>query len=187
MKKYYVYIGKLDNRVVYVGRGSGDRLWHLNSGCSHVYEANKNHFKGDMKVEVTIFRSDLSREDADILEKELILELKPEWNKTHNNYSYTGHRKTKSKTKPSTSQYLGVSYRHKGVGKGANKMYWRASVEINRKIIEIGHFHTEIAAAVARDRYVINHNLNKYLNFPDQDLNVVLLDGLGYTSLRIGS
>ena len=45
-RDYYVYTGYSDGELVYIGRGSGNRKLHLNSGVSHVHKANKLHFLG---------------------------------------------------------------------------------------------------------------------------------------------
>jgi hypothetical protein len=73
-----VYIGRVDDQVVYVGEGRKDRHMHLNSGISNVYFANKHHFRGG-KVEIEVVPL-MSKEEGVIKEKELIQELNPLWN-----------------------------------------------------------------------------------------------------------
>lgn len=69
-----------DGICLYVGEGKEDRWKHIISGTSHVYEANKWHFLG-RKVEVNILAEGLLKVEAEELEKQKILELKPAWNK----------------------------------------------------------------------------------------------------------
>lgn len=75
-----VYAGYYDDTCVYVGEGKPDRYLHLNSGVSHVYEANYYHHTGKY-IEVRVLAKDLSKEEALALESNLILELRPLWNK----------------------------------------------------------------------------------------------------------
>lgn len=82
---FEVYIGRIANEVVYVGQGKLDRHKHLNSGVSHVYEANMAHFTGKT-VEVDLLLLP-SKELAISKESELIQELQPRWNKIGNNSS----------------------------------------------------------------------------------------------------
>lgn len=77
--KFEVYIGRLDNRVVYVGEGRKGRWKHLNSGMSNVYFANKAHFEGK-EIEIEIIPVDCKKA-AQEMELKLILELQPLWNK----------------------------------------------------------------------------------------------------------
>lgn len=83
---HIVYIGRLGGEVVYVGEGVEDRYLHLNSGVSHVYEANRAHFE-DKTIDVEIYRESLTKEYAMGVEKELIVELQPLWNRTHTDKS----------------------------------------------------------------------------------------------------
>lgn len=81
-RRFIVYEGSLDGAVVYVGMGSEDRHLHLNSGVSHLYEANKAHFKGKNML-VEIVEAGLSKEAALQLERRLIEEKQPAWNSTY--------------------------------------------------------------------------------------------------------
>lgn len=81
-RRFIVYEGSLDGVVVYVGMGSEDRHLHLNSGVSHLYDANKAHFKGK-KILVQIVKAGLSKEAALQLERHLIEEKQPVWNSTY--------------------------------------------------------------------------------------------------------
>lgn len=80
MSDSIVYTGYYDGVCMYVGEGKPDRWKHLNSGTSHVYEANKHHFEGKT-LKVDIVCEGLSKAEATRTEKALILELKPAWNK----------------------------------------------------------------------------------------------------------
>lgn len=82
MENNHIVYAAFDNNGVclYVGEGKEDRWKHIISGTSHVYEANKWHFLG-RKIEVKILADNLLKRDAERIEKDKILELKPAWNK----------------------------------------------------------------------------------------------------------
>ena len=80
MRDFIVYIGYLGDVCVYVGQGNPSRHLHLNSGISHVYQANQSHFDGKI-INVTVLHSGLSQKDSIDLEKECISKYKPLWNK----------------------------------------------------------------------------------------------------------
>lgn len=73
--KYYVYFVCVNDKIVYVGKGSGDRYKHAVSGSSSVPELNKHFFSGD-KIEVYEVYSGLSEEDAFYYESEFVYVLK---------------------------------------------------------------------------------------------------------------
>ena len=75
-----VYLGKVGDKVVYVGQGVPTRPAHLNSGVSACYLANKHHFKG-RSAEIEIVAEGLCKPEAVKLESELIRELQPVWNR----------------------------------------------------------------------------------------------------------
>jgi len=77
--KYEVYMGIYKNEVVYIGEGKEGRSSHLNSGISHVYQANKLHF-ADGVVKIEIVETFNTKEEAKRLELKLIEEMNPEWN-----------------------------------------------------------------------------------------------------------
>ena len=77
-----VYIGKLDGAVVYIGEGIHGRHKHLNSGVSNVYSANRIHFAAK-SLDVEIYKDGISKQEAIELEKQLIEELNPLWNRTN--------------------------------------------------------------------------------------------------------
>ncbi len=62
----------------------------------------------------------------------------------------------KRKRKGTQSKYRGVSYRISG---------WRSRIGINGKTINIGSFKTELEAARAFDRYILENNLPNKRNF----------------------
>lgn len=77
---YEVYIGRLDGVVVYIGEGKLGRHKHLNSGLSHVYEANRAHFE-HKTIEIEIVGLFPSKECVRKKESELITYYKPLWNR----------------------------------------------------------------------------------------------------------
>jgi hypothetical protein len=79
---FYVYQGSINGVIVYIGMGSKDRYFHLNSGVSHLYLANKAHFDGVEVLTEKIYES-VSKEEALELEKELIKIHQPVWNSTY--------------------------------------------------------------------------------------------------------
>lgn len=82
LNKYEVYVCKFKGEVVYVGQGLIGRSKHCNSGVSHVYELNKIHFSETTNVLVTdVVKFFKNKESALALENELILKLKPKFNK----------------------------------------------------------------------------------------------------------
>jgi len=60
-----------------------------------------------------------------------------------------------------SSKYFGVSFHNR---KDIKKK-WRAKIGILGVVVEIGHYMTELEAAIARDEYVINNELDYPLNF----------------------
>ena len=85
---YEVYIGMLDGEIVYVGEGVIGRHKHLNSGVSNVYSANRIHFNCGY-IDVEVVHSGLNKQEATELEKQLIYEFKPTWNKRQRQYYRT--------------------------------------------------------------------------------------------------
>ena len=77
--RYVVYIAHDGDTVVYVGQGVGHRYKHVNSGCSHVYELNKDHFnKIEYHIEVLLVND---KEFAEELEEIFIAMFTPKYNK----------------------------------------------------------------------------------------------------------
>lgn len=89
-----VYIGRVANRIVYIGEGRSNRHKHLNSGTSNVYEANKFHFEGGV-IDVELIPCN-SKESAQQLEAELLSTYNPVWNKIGTDHYEK--RKTLAKT-----------------------------------------------------------------------------------------
>jgi hypothetical protein len=68
-------------------------------------------------------------------------------------------------TKTTSSKYIGVT--HAKTGKP-----WVAQATLNRKNFFLGSFNTEVEAAKARDRFVLEHNKeHARLNFPVEKTN----------------
>lgn len=82
MSKNIIYFCFIDNDLTYIGRGQDGREFHLNTGMSHVYEANRAHFEGkEFKIHKFLCSS---KEESIKLEKDLIRSLNPLWNKQYN-------------------------------------------------------------------------------------------------------
>lgn len=70
-KEYYVYLCFVDNVLRYVGKGTGDRFKHCNSGKSTCALLNRDYFN-DCKFNIVIYKDGLTEKDALAAEKELI-------------------------------------------------------------------------------------------------------------------
>ena len=157
---YYIYIARIDSKIVYIGKGTGDRYLHLNSGTSHIYEANQHHFSGGQPVEIEFIMCP-DEESALDRESKLIREFCPAWNKMHTGKPMIRRKGIKtSKNKNSTSDYYGVGYSSR-----SRKNPWRAFYTENRVKHHIGNYPDEVSAAIARDEYVLDNNLEQRLNF----------------------
>lgn len=178
--KWYVYVGKYDDKIVYIGKGKDMRYTHLNSGVSSCYYANKVHFEGG-SVDVSIVEYFQSSEEVLLYERQLIIETQPEWNIIFS----TGKPRYKGKAggsgkgvkrKTDRSKFMGVSYKTKGSGgKRGKEKHWRAKIEQNGRSIHIGYYAREIDAAIARDLYIVNNGLDEFpLNFPEKNYSEVL-------------
>ncbi len=77
--RYYVYCGMVNRELVYIGKGTGSRTNHLNSGTSSCYKANKAHFNGHT-IEVMFMVTDMIESKALEVEARLIMKFKPAWN-----------------------------------------------------------------------------------------------------------
>ena len=71
------------------------------------------------------------------------------------------------KHKNSSSKYFGVCRFIPKIG----NPFWIGTVRDNRKNVRLGNFKTEIEAALAYDKYVIEHDLLNPLNFPEDYIN----------------
>jgi len=79
LTKYLVYAAKYNNEIVYIGSGVNGRENHCLSGCSHVYELNKLHFKREV-VSILVLGRFNEKEESLVAEKALIVEHKPKYN-----------------------------------------------------------------------------------------------------------
>lgn len=70
-KEYYVYLCFVDNVLRYVGKGTGDRFKHCNSGKSTCALLNRDYFN-DCKFNIVIYKDGFTEKDALAAEKELI-------------------------------------------------------------------------------------------------------------------
>ena len=83
---YYTYRVDVDGECFYIGMGKGCRIKHCLSGVSQNYELNKLHFNPAGKViECYKVEEGLSKQEATIKEKSLIVDLRPKANKTMKN------------------------------------------------------------------------------------------------------
>lgn len=165
--QYYVYIGTLEEQIVYIGMGQGTRFQHLYSGVSKIYPANKAHFEGKT-IRSKIAKRFSNRKEALAEEKRLIQLYRPIWNVLYNkDYTTREDRSVRTstnvgcigaKTANATSKYMGVS-------KSGSK--WTAYCKNKGVKKHIGKFHEEIDAAKARDRYILLHDIPYPLNFID--------------------
>lgn len=84
LKNKEVYVTKdVDGEVLYIGYGNIGRHKHCNSGISHVYELNEMFFlKGRDSILVEVVKQGLTKQQAEKLERELIIGLQPKFNKS---------------------------------------------------------------------------------------------------------
>lgn len=78
----------------------------------------------------------------------------------HPNTSGKNHPRYGEKLSGKSSQYFGVYLSNKKYN------YWSTRIKEDGVFIHIGTYKTELDAAIAYDKYVIEHNLNRPLNFP---------------------
>lgn len=164
--KYYIYTGKVNDEVVYVGKGTKNRHLHLNSGVSSCYSANQFHFQGGT-IDVEIIEYFESEKDAISREKELILSIKPSWNIVYtinDTRPPNVRRRLGQKVDGSSSVYIGVRY-SKNDGQRDRKKPWRAYLKLFGKFIHVGYYETEREAAEARDSYIKSNSIELPLNF----------------------
>lgn len=81
-KNFYVYLATgIENEPLYIGKGSGDRYKHCNSGVSSSYLLNQYYFlNGVDSISVEIVKYFSNSEDALSFEADLIYELEPAFN-----------------------------------------------------------------------------------------------------------
>jgi predicted GIY-YIG superfamily endonuclease len=131
---YYVYIARIGEEIVYIGKGSGKRFEHVNSGTSHNYYLNKAHFEG-VVMDVQVAEEFELEKDALAREAQLIEEHKPRWNDI---VHPTRRARTESRG---------------GAGVQFMRGKYRAYKHINGKKVHIGYFLTEEEAREARSTY----------------------------------
>ena len=154
---YYVYIVVAGGSVVYIGKGTGLRFMHVNSGTSHLLEANRAFFSG---TSLYVRKLKNFNTEVEALEYEMLMirTLKPAWNGT----GTTNPLKSGDLTARSERSYSEFA----GVGKSnSSKNPWRAFVRVSGNKVHIGNYKTEMEAAESRDEYVIQNNLAQPLNF----------------------
>ena len=82
--KYYVYRVLLEGEVVYVGKGSGNRVNHVLSGCSHNSKINEAYFRnkllGEPAMTVEIVEYFTTSKEALKAESVLVKTLNPDYN-----------------------------------------------------------------------------------------------------------
>lgn len=83
----YIYYVVCNEQVIYIGRGSGYRFEHTDSGVSHKYHLNLLHFAG-VPVQTHIIYSGLSNKEAKDLEVEMIMRVQPVLNSDHTNIEF---------------------------------------------------------------------------------------------------
>ncbi len=62
----------------------------------------------------------------------------------------------------------GFSNRYTGVYKRKNNK-WMASIKLGKRLHYLGYYNCELSAALAFDRYVMENNLDRELNFPQEE------------------
>ena len=70
--------------------------------------------------------------------------------------TYINQARNTKKIRKSSSIYIGVCF-YERVSK------WLAYINVNKKRIYLGYHDTDLAAATARDKYIINHNLKHFI------------------------
>lgn len=156
---FYVYVGRVEGVIVYVGKGKDSRRDHLNSGVSSCYAANRHHHTGGWVHTEIVYRT-TCEVDALEFELHLIREVCPEWNVIKPGRA-PAHGNKDFKRGKATSTYKGVSF-----CKGYGKKPWRAWYRFSTHKQHIGYYATEIEAAEARDKFVVDNGILDTLNLP---------------------
>jgi group I intron endonuclease len=81
----------------------------------------------------------------------------------HADFKGENHPSFDIKRKNATSKYYGICAVHV-----REKIYWRAQIKIDGIGVVIGTRQFEIDAARIYDKYVVEHNINRHLNFPEE-------------------
>lgn len=90
---FVVYAAILDNEIVYIGEGLIGRELHCTSGTSSVYGLNCAHFMGKT-IDVEILAEVDTKQEAEHIEKEMILKHTPRFNKDRFSYNLSQVLKT---------------------------------------------------------------------------------------------
>lgn len=164
--KYVVYFGFVDNELVYIGRGKEGRECHLNTGISHVYEANKLHFDGG-SVDITkVYVKDY--DESVNIERVLTKAFNPSWNKQH-----TGNDK--------------FVYRKEGNVEVVNTAIIKRLEYFCNKVLEAGNFVDALTQEVSKTKQQ-NETLllNNHYKIPAKDKGIssknyyAILKGAGF-------
>ena len=86
MNRFYVYAAMHQGKVVYIGKGTGERWKHCISGVSTCYYLNFLHFQGE-EVTAKIICNNLTDETACKVENELIYRYCPKGNTRRDPFS----------------------------------------------------------------------------------------------------
>lgn len=90
---FVVYAAILDNEIVYIGEGLIGRELHCTSGTSSVYGLNCAHFIGKT-IDVEILAEVDTKQEAERIEREMILKHTPRFNKDRFSYNLSQVLKT---------------------------------------------------------------------------------------------
>lgn len=138
------------------------RWYTLRSGVARVPRAARKAVLPDgRKVTVLLHRFLMGLEHGDPLEVDHI-DFDGLNNRRCNLRVVTGRQNKQYKRgRPgSSSRFVGVHW-------DAARRRWQAQISIDDRSISLGRFGTEIEAAEARDRYVIEHGLRHNLNLAE--------------------
>lgn len=161
--KYKLYVGVLEQDVVYIGIGQGSRQLHLTSGISTCYAANKHHFTSDVPIEVSVIYETEDKSEILFYERRLIEELNPIWNIMYTDRSGINNT-AESRAAKKIPLPRNKSTGYYGVGKYMDR--FRAYFNTADKKIHIGYYSSAIEAALGRDGWIIEHGHAVPLNFP---------------------
>ena len=76
----------------------------------------------------------------------------------------SGQPSKNGRNHPKTSKYIGVSH-----VKRYGKTSWRARIGVDKKSYHLKSSQSEIECAEAYDMFIVKHNLDKPLNFPNKN------------------
>lgn len=81
MLEHIVYCCHTETEVLYIGHGKLGREKHCNSGVSHVYELNKQHFLHNDLI-VVVLKHFATKKEAKDYEEQMIKDTLPKFNKS---------------------------------------------------------------------------------------------------------